>query len=255
MNAEKVIYHEKFQKDNNKNSKLRVVKSSRKGKSNEVYALRTEEEINRVISHFNKRIENAETPTNERVARRDRALFICGINIGIRGSDISVLKWGDVFDSNWQYKECQKIKPYKTRRTRKYVDIIYNDAFMAALDEYRDYLSLNCKEILNLDEYIFRSKKTGKGIERARAGAVIKKAGEESGIKQPLSSHSLRKTFSYWCYKNAPDKTHALTVLQHILGHSKITDTLKYIGLTLEDEKEMYNSLNIGMPKIEHEYN
>jgi len=250
MNAEKVIYHEKFQKDNNKNSKLRVVKSSRKGKSNEVYALRTEEEINHVISHFNKRIENAETPTNERVARRDRALFICGINIGIRGSDISTLKWGDVFDSNWQYKECQKIKPYKTRRTRKYVDIIYNDAFMAALDEYRDFLSLNCKEILNLDEYISFSKK-GENITRKTIGKIIKKAGEESGIKQPLSSHSLRKTFAYWCYKNAPDKTHALTVLQHILGHSKITDTLKYIGLTLEDEKEMYNSLNIGMPKIE----
>jgi len=254
MNAEKVMYPEKFKKNKSNNSKIRVVKSPQKGNSNLVYALRTEKEISRMLSYFDKRIENAETPTNGRVARRDKALFVCGINIGIRGSDISALKWGDVFDSNWEYKKEQRIKPYKTRKTGKYVDIIYNEAFMSALNEYRDFLSLNCKEILNLDEYIFLSKK-GENITRKTIGNIIKKAGEESGIRQNLSSHSLRKTFAFWCYKKATDKSHALTMLQYVLGHSKITDTLKYIGLTLEDEKEMYNSLNIGTQEVEQEYN
>lgn len=56
----------------------------------------------------------------------------------------------------------------------------------------------------------------------------IKKIAEKLGIYKKLTNHSARHTFAtVWL-----EKTHDLAALQRLLGHSKISDTMKYVHIT-----------------------
>lgn len=52
-----------------------------------------------------------------------------------------------------------------------------------------------------------------------------------------IGTHTMRKTFGYWYYKQTKD----IATLQMILNHSHPEITLRYIGVT---DEEIENSLN-----------
>lgn len=221
------------QKENTSNRKA--------GTSSEVYAFKTFEEIQAMIDVFDKHIADADTPDHERIARRNKMLFIIGTNISIRGSDISQLRWKDFFYKNLEMKEGTRIQPIKTRRTGKYVTLFFNQAVRKGIE---DYISLYPIEDLN--DYLFSSRK-GESISRMSIGRIIKSAAKEAGIKQNINSHSLRKTFGYWVWHDSKDKEEALTMLQIIFGHNSTQDTKKYIGICDNDIKKVFNSICLGV--------
>ena len=56
----------------------------------------------------------------------------------------------------------------------------------------------------------------------------IKEIAKVAEVYKPLTNHSARHTFAtVWL-----EKTHDLAALQQLLGHSKITDTMKYVHIT-----------------------
>lgn len=224
--------------NNKKNNKL---ESKKIKKSTEVYAFKSKEEIDKMIKIFDKHIDEADTPDHEHIARRNKMLFIIGINISIRGSDISALKWSDFFYDNYTMKTGTKIQPIKTRRTGKYVTLMFNKAVKNIINEY-----IALYPIQNLDDFIFSSRKGG-SISRMSIGRIIKNTAIEAGIKQNINSHSLRKTFGYHVWHDAKDKQEALVLLQFIFGHNSITDTMKYIGLIDSDIEKIFNSISLGM--------
>ncbi|MCM1231329.1 MAG: hypothetical protein NC489_14505 [Ruminococcus flavefaciens] len=63
------------------------------GKSSEVYAFRTKEEISAMINVLNKHIENATNDNQRQIAVQNKMLFLIGINVGIRASDLHDLQW------------------------------------------------------------------------------------------------------------------------------------------------------------------
>ena len=73
---------------------------------------------------------------------------------------------------------------------------------------------------------------------------------KEAKIKQRVGSHTLRKTFGYWTWRNAEDKSKALVNLQFIFNHSSQIETMKYIGLTNDETSDMFNKLNLGLDDI-----
>ena len=65
-------------------------------------------------------------------------------------------------------------------------------------------------------------------ISEQKMNEYIKIIANEAEVFKPLTNHSARHTFATaWL-----EKTHDLAALQQLLGHSKITDTMKYVHVT-----------------------
>ncbi|MCY6485404.1 tyrosine-type recombinase/integrase [Clostridium aestuarii] len=61
-------------------------------------------------------------------------------------------------------------------------------------------------------------------------------------ISGEIGTHSLRKTFGYHAY----NKGVSLELLIQIFNHSSKSETLRYIGITEDEKKEVYLRSNLG---------
>ena len=227
----------KYNKDG---SIKKTTSNKKKGESSEVYAFRTKEEIDAMLNVFNNHIENATTKTNKKLWCRNKMLFIIGMNIGIRGSDLCRLKWIDILYDDFTFRDTKKICPKKTENKGKFVTIAFNDRVKKTIMEYIEKYPIE-----DLNDYIFKSKK-GNHIKRVSIGEMLKKVAKEANIKQNINSHSLRKTYGYWTYKSAENKSEALAKLQYGFGHCSMKDTMKYIGIAQESISEFNSTIDLG---------
>lgn len=211
------------------------------GVSSEVYPFTTEEEIKAMIDVFNNRIEEAPDDNKRQIACRNKMLFLVGINIGLRSSDLCGLKYSFFMNNDGSFKNHYSLKPKKTRKTNKFVKLYFNEVVKKAIAEY-----VNDYPIENMDEYLFKSRKGDGHITEIALGNIIKQAALEAGIKQNINSHSLRKTFGRFVWHNSEDKNRSLIVLQTIFNHSSPAITSKYIGLTDDEVCDVFNDLNLG---------
>ena len=215
------------------------------GVSSEVYAFRTDEEIKAMIDVFDKHINEAADEHHRQLASRNKLLFIVGINVGLRASDLITLKWSffldSVEDGEYKFKDFYTLQPKKTRKQKKFVKLFFNNTVKKVIVEY-----LNEFPVDNLDEYMFKSREGEGAIAATTLWRIIKNAAKEAGINQNIGSHSLRKTWGRFCFEQAEDKTRALVLLQKAFNHSSQEVTLHYLGLLDEDIQDMYENVNIG---------
>ena len=212
-----------------------------KGKSSEVFALRNKEEIAQVVNYLNKCIRVAPTPTAKMIASRNKLMFFVGINIGVRASDLRTLRWSFFLNKNNSFKDYYVLMPKKTEKYNKYVKLYFNNSVKKAIREYlEDY------PYKDIDEHLFKSRKGTDAIEAGSLGKIVKDIAENAGIKQNIGSHSLRKTWGFWCWHEAEDKQKALVILQKCFNHSDTLTTMRYIGLLDDEIEAMYNSIELG---------
>ena len=215
------------------------------GVSSEVYPFTTEEEIKAMIDVFNKRIDEAPDENKRQLAARNKMLFLVGINISLRASDLITLKWNFFLKDNGEFKESYVIMPKKTRKQKKFVTLYFNQAVKKAITDYIEEYPVQ-----NMGEHLFKSRKGDKCITEISLGRIIKDAADEAGIEKNICSHSLRKTFGFWAWHNAEDKNKALVTLQMLFNHSDTQTTMKYIGLLGSEIEEMFNSVDLGLDYI-----
>lgn len=211
------------------------------GVSSEVYPFTSEEEIKTMIDVFNKHIEEAGNENKRMIAARNKMLFLIGINLGIRASDLCGLKWGFFFDNDGNFKDSYTLQPKKTRKAKKFVKLYFNQVVKKAVTDYIEQYPIQ-----DMDEYLFKSRKGDSHITEISLGRIIKDAAEEVGIDKNICSHSLRKTFGYHIWHNAQDKEKSLIILQTIFNHSSPMMTKKYIGLMDDEIEDVFNDLNLG---------
>lgn len=215
------------------------------GVSSEVYAFRTDEEIKSMIDVFDKHINEATDEHHRQLASRNKLLFVIGINVGLRASDLITLKWSffldGIEDGEYKFKDFYTLQPKKTRKQKKFVKLFFNNTVKKVIVEY-----LNEFPTDNLDEYMFKSREGDGAIAATTLWRIIKNAAKEAGMPYNYGSHSLRKTWGRFCFEHAEDKTRALVLLQKAFNHSSQDVTLHYLGLLDEDIQDMYESVNIG---------
>lgn len=180
---------------------------------------------------------------------RDNMLFIVGINFGLRVSDLRVLRFSNLINESFVFKDSFPVFEKKTRNTRKrkknrYITI--NNAVIEAVTLYLE----NTPDV-RLSDYMFRSKSnrggnqneplTIKSIDR-----ILKGIGNDLGISAKISTHTLRKTFGYHQMLMSNNDSRKLLLLQKIFNHSSPAQTLDYIGITGEEIEEAYRNLNLG---------
>lgn len=164
---------------------------------------------------------------------RNYALICTGINTALRISDILELTWQDVYDFRQN-----TFRPHLTLRenkTGKKTVIALNKNLQKALAAYRNSLPPQKPE-----QYIF----PGKGslsLSRQQAFRIIKHAGAALKFAEPVSCHSLRKTFGYhaWAAGASP------AILMMIYNHSSFQITKRYLGIDQDDKDHVYLNLNL----------
>ena len=153
---------------------------------------------------------------------RNRIMFLFGIYVGLRISDILKLKVRDVRD-----KAHVTIREQKTGKEKAFP---INRELQPILNRYiknkADY------------EYLFPSRKKDgeKPITRQQAYNILNDAARKFGMER-IGTHTLRKTFGYHFYQQTKD----IVALKEILNHSDVAITFRYIGINqdIKDEKMM----------------
>lgn len=179
---------------------------------------------------------------------RDNMLFICGINFGLRISDLLRLRFCNLINNDLSFKTEFPIlekKTMNTRKSRKNRWLSINEAVMDAVTLY--LMNAQAK----LDDFMFRSESpNGKdknvALSRKSVDRILKEIHDTLGIDAHMSSHTLRKTFGYHQMAMSNNDARKLLVLQRMFGHSSVSQTMEYIGITDEEIHEAYMKLNLG---------
>lgn len=185
--------------------------------------------------------------------RRMYMLWIVGVNMGMRISDIVDLKVGDI-RGRTEYTYLPHKQEHK-RRARSITIPIPEDVRRAVEDRCAGEKD---------DEWLFpsRKKKETKGEKlpkrdrpdekqrkrerRANPGAIsrqtarddIVEIGKVCGLGMKIGCHTMRKTFGYHYYQ----ATHDIAQLQEWFYHESPATTLIYIGITLDNFRDMVSN-------------
>ena len=180
---------------------------------------------------------------------RDNMLFIVGINVGLRVSDLRMLRFCSLINEDFTFKDSFPVFEKKTRNTRKRKKNRYISINAAVVEAVTLYLSHTPG--VSLSDYMFRSESNNgsnlnaplsiKSIDR-----ILKGVAKDLGIKTKMSTHTLRKTFAYWTMVMGHNDQRQLLLLQKMFNHSSPAQTLTYIGLDREEMDAAYKSLNLG---------
>ena len=146
---------------------------------------------------------------------RNYMLFMFGINLGLRISDIIKLKVKDV---QGQYVNIREMKTGKILKRKM------NRSLRREVQEYIGSM--------NPQDYLFKSRKgKNKPITREAAYYILKAAAEDIGIEN-VGTHTMRKTFGYHHYKNNKD----VAMLMVRFNHASPDITLRYIGIQQDQQ-------------------
>lgn len=175
---------------------------------NTVQPIRSQDEITKIKEELKK------------IDEKYYIMFVIGINTGLRVSDILTLKVSDIKD-----KTHIIILEQKTKKNKRFLinSMLQNDISTFIKDNN-----------LTNDMYLIQSRKgKNKPITRVQAYRVLNQAASTLGLVE-IGTHTMRKTFGYWHYKQNKD----VAILQEIFNHSSPSITLRYIGINddIKDE-------------------
>ena len=180
---------------------------------------------------------------------RDNMLFIVGINFGLRVSDLRMLRFSNLINDNFTFKDTFPVLEKKTKNTRKRMKNRYITINTAVVEAVTLYLE-NTPGV-TLSDFMFRSesnnsKTTNAPLDRKSIDRILKQIAVDLGLSNRMATHSLRKTFGYHQMVMANNDPRQLLLLQKIFGHSSAAQTLSYIGITGDEIEEAYRKLNLG---------
>lgn len=167
---------------------------------------------------------------------RDYIMFEIGINLGIRVTDFTQQK------VSFYRKACEQgyvnMMPGKTSRYGKKITVPINEDLKELIEAYIKGRDDN--------EWMFESRKHGYAITRQQVYRILNDAAQHVGITDNIGCHSMRKTFGYWHYYYNKD----IHMLMEIFNHSSEEITMRYIGITHEEQVNSMKKMNLGIKKI-----
>lgn len=164
------------------------------------------------------------------MSERNYVLFMTGLYLGRRISDILPLRVRDVRD--------KKQISFREQKTNKEITLDINEDLKKVFRTYckgkRDY------------EYLFRRSR-GKNlpITRQQYWYVLNQAAKKVGYEEKIGCHSMRKSLGRWLYNNGVD----IYKIMLILNHDSIEDTKRYIGVTQDEMNEALHMVSFVRKK------
>jgi site-specific recombinase XerD len=171
-------------------------------------------------------------------AVRDKCLFLLGVNIGARVSELTALKVGDV----WQHSRPVDILTLRkgTVKGKKESHCIpLNATAKAVIFELMEWKEMQGEDT-SPQAYLFASRKGSGRLSRVQAHRILKKAYEKAVLTGKVTTHSMRKTVANAVYSATSD----LFVVKEILGHKNLSTTQQYLGVGFSKLQEAMDTLD-----------
>jgi site-specific recombinase XerD len=157
---------------------------------------------------------------------RNRSLFMLGVSVGGRISELLALKISDVWQNEQAVSDLlfQK-RVVKGKETARMIPV--NSDGRQAITELIQWH----KEQFGNPETrrpLFMSRQGGEALSRSHAHRILERAFQKAGLNGKLATHSLRKTFAQRCYDACGD----IHQVSELLGHRSVETTKRYIGIS-----------------------
>ncbi|MGG5319177.1 tyrosine-type recombinase/integrase [Enterococcus sp. AZ072] len=178
---------------------------------------------------------------DDRFGDRNVLLFTLGINTAYRISDLRTLKLEDVLEISRNKVIARERLAMKEKKTGKNNSVFISKKLRKRIEKYT--LDHFPEELAtrNFNRYLFPSQKgVDQPLSRVSLWRILSNAADRVGLTS-IGTHSMRKTFGYFMYKNKTD----LTLIQDLLNHSSQRETLRYIGITQEEKDTAVRSLDL----------
>lgn len=175
----------------------------------------TTDEIHRLVRYF-KKLGN----------HRMELLIEFGVKTLLRYSDLSRIRWVDVLG-----RETLLLNEKKTNKRR---EITLGTSLRESIETVYNQL-----ENPNKDEFIFN-------YSIQYVNRILKESGSDCKIRNKnISTHSLRKSGSRYIWENNGHSDEYLIKLSSILNHSSTSITRRYLGISREEIKDIYQSFDL----------
>ena len=174
-------------------------------------------------------------------AIRNRSLFMLGVSVGARISELIALKVEDVWQNNKPVKdllfdrnivkggEVSRAVPVNVDGRQAIEDLIaWHTEIYGDLDPKRP---------------LFPSRKGqgSKPMTRIAAHNPLKEAFEAAGLNGKLGTHSLRKSYAQRLY----EQTNDIYAVQEMLGHKSVVTTQRYLGVNYASVRDASEAMSI----------
>ena len=172
---------------------------------------------------------------------RHRSLFMLGVSVGGRISELLALKVNDVWQNGKPVKDLLfDRKIVKGGEVSRAVPV--NRDGRQAIEELIAW-HLELYKDVDPKRPLFPSRK-GKGLQamtRISAHRALKPAFEAAGLNGKLSTHSLRKSYAQRLY----EQTNDIYAVQEMLGHKSVVTTQRYLGVNYASVRDASEAMSI----------
>ena len=174
-------------------------------------------------------------------AIRNRGLFMLGVSVGGRISELLALKVGDVWQNGKPVKDLlfdrNIVKGGEVSRAVP-VNLDGREAIEALIAWHTEqYAGINATRPL----FPSRKGKGTKAMTRIAAHDVLKPAFEAAGLNGKLGTHSLRKSYAQRLY----EQTNDIYAVQEMLGHKSVVTTQRYLGVNYASVRDASEAMSI----------
>lgn len=192
--------------------------------------------------------------TDER-GRQRLAMFIIGIEMGMRIGDMLHLRVGDLRGREWYSYMPEKTDTHISKKTGEQMPGFKPKEVKIPISSQVRWMVEALYRGKPDDAYIFATDRDARGrpsvhghISRKTASRDMRYIAKRAGLPYNVGCHTLRKTFGYQYYRKHKD----VAMLQEWFQHSSSATTLIYIGVA-DDEKRyaVEHSPYRGMTKAE----
>ena len=159
---------------------------------------------------------------------RNRGLFMLGVSVGGRISELLALTVGDVWQNDQPVSDLLFSKHIVKGKEESRVVPVNVDG-KAAIQRLVDWHTMMNSGRIDAASPLFASRNGAgvKPITRQNADMALRRAFMDAGLNGQLATHSLRKSFAQRLY----DITHDIYVVKELLGHKNIVTTQAYLGI------------------------
>ena len=187
----------------------------------------------------NEEIRKVRDTFNGTYAQRNRGLFLLGVSVGGRISELLALKVSDVWQNEKPVTDFQFdksiVKGGETSRTIP-VNSDGRQAIQEIIDWQRDAFGFVFPE-----NPLFPSRKGMMPVQRQAMHKILRAAFEKAGLNGKLATHSLRKTFAQRLYETSAD----IYMVKELLGHKNVATTQAYIGMNYVTARDAVEAMSL----------
>lgn len=183
----------------------------KKGASTKVEPIRSKQAIASIKQRLQNNLRNA-------------CFFTLGINTALRANELLSIRVGQV--KHLKVGDTLLLKQSKTKTDRR---VTLNENAVHAIGAYLRSTSLQ------EDAYLFKSQRR-EVLTVPSVNNLVKQWCTEEGLSGNYGSHTLRKTWGYWHYKNNTP----LPLLMTAFGHSRQDQTLAYLCIQPIEVEKVY---------------